>query len=67
MSYFSLNKISEFIRKEMDVCNGEYRVKLLNGIKLNTTKEKEIPSLVEDNLSNYFSDDLFDEYSSSKA
>lgn len=63
MSYFSLNKISEFIRKEMNVCNGEYRVKLLNGIKLNTTKEKEIPSLVEDNLSNYFSDDLFDEYS----
>ena len=65
MSYFSLNKISEFIRKEMDVCNGEYRVKLLNGIKLNTTKEKEIPSLVEDNLSNYFSDELFDEYSPS--
>lgn len=62
MSYFSLNKISEFIRKEMDVCNGEYRVKLLNGIKLNITKEEEIPSLVEDNLSNYFSDDLFDEY-----
>lgn len=65
MSYFSLNKISEFIRKKMDVCNGEYRVKLLNGIKLNTTKEEEIPSLVEDNLSNYFSDDLFDEYLSS--
>lgn len=64
MSYFSLNKISEFIRKEMDVCNGEYRVKLLNGIKLNTTKE-EIPSLVEDSLSNYFSDDLLDEYLSS--
>ena len=65
MSYFSLNKISEFIRKEMDVCNGEYRVKLLNGIILNTTKEEEIPSLVEDNLSNYFSDDLLDEYISS--
>ena len=65
MSYFSLNKISEFIRKEMDVCNGEYRVKLLNGIKLYTKKEEEIPSLVEDNLSNYFSDDLLDEYLSS--
>lgn len=62
MSYFSLNKISEFIQKEMDVCNGEYRVELLNGIKL---KEEEIPSLVEDNLSNYFSDDLLDEYLSS--
>ena len=65
MSYFSLNKISEFIRKEMDVCNGEYRVKLLNGIKLYTKKEEEIPSSVEDNLSNYFSDDLLDEYLSS--
>lgn len=65
MSYFSLNKISEFILKEMDVCNGEYRVKLLNGIKLYTKKEEEIPSSVEDNLSNYFSDDLLDEYLSS--
>lgn len=65
MSYFSLNKISEFVRKETDVCNGEYRVKLLNGIKLNTTKKVELPSLVEDNLSNYFCDDIFDEYSSS--
>ncbi len=65
MSYFSMNKLSEFIRNEMDVCNGEYREKLLNGIKLNTAKAEEIPPLVEDRLSNYFNDDLFDEYSSS--
>lgn len=63
MSYFSMDKISEFIRKEVEVCNGDYKVKLLNGIKLDTTKEEYMPSLVEDNLSNYFSDDLFDEYS----
>ena len=62
ISYTSLKKVESYLESEIDEYNREYRVNILNGIRLNVDESPKVQIPSNSDLSDYFNSDLLDEY-----